>query len=110
MTMTLSPWQCSTAIFVDRQHDIYVLQDEIREFMVGYQGDLYEEPFVDFSTTRNFALRVRTDSAPCLQPLCFSLLRSSYPNTANMADHHPATQPACAGTWGQDGVRIHGGR
>lgn len=33
-------------------------QDEIRTFMEGYPGDLYEEPFVDFSTTRNFALRV----------------------------------------------------
>lgn len=36
------------------------VQDAIREYMVGYPGDLYEEPFVDFSTTRNFALRVRT--------------------------------------------------
>ncbi|EIE18186.1 hypothetical protein COCSUDRAFT_45597 [Coccomyxa subellipsoidea C-169] len=36
-------------------------QDAIREYMVGYPGQLYEEPFVDFSTTRNFALRAHGD-------------------------------------------------
>ena len=33
-------------------------QAVVREFMAGYPGQLLEEPFVDFSTTRNFALRV----------------------------------------------------
>lgn len=37
---------------------MFVQQDAIRECMEGYPGDLYEEPFVDFSTTRNYALRV----------------------------------------------------
>ncbi|CAL8463331.1 g2865 [Coccomyxa elongata] len=36
-------------------------QDAIRECMEGYPGDLYEEPFVDFSTTRNYALRAHGD-------------------------------------------------
>jgi len=35
-----------------------VAQDMILTYMKDYPGDLYEEPFVDFSTTRNFALRV----------------------------------------------------
>jgi hypothetical protein len=34
-------------------------QDTIRATMAGVPGDLIEEPFVDFSTTRNFALKVR---------------------------------------------------
>ena len=34
------------------------MQDKILNFMAGYPGDLYEEPFVDFSTTRNYALQV----------------------------------------------------
>jgi hypothetical protein len=33
-------------------------QAVVREFMAGYPGQLLEEPFVDFSTTRNYALRV----------------------------------------------------
>ena len=35
-----------------------LVQDKILSFMEGFPGDLYEEPFVDFSTTRNYALKV----------------------------------------------------
>ena len=35
-----------------------LVQDKVLGFMEGYPGDLYEEPFVDFSTTRNYALQV----------------------------------------------------
>ena len=35
-----------------------LVQDKVLSFMEGYPGDLYEEPFVDFSTTRNYALQV----------------------------------------------------
>ena len=35
-----------------------LVQDKILSFMEGFPGDLYEEPFVDFSTTRNYALQV----------------------------------------------------
>ena len=34
------------------------MQGKILSFMEGFPGDLYEEPFVDFSTTRNYALQV----------------------------------------------------
>ena len=30
----------------------------ITSYMKGYPGELLEEPFVDFSVTRNYALRV----------------------------------------------------
>ena len=42
------------------------LQDMIHSFMQGYpevSGALYEEPFVDFSTTRNYALQVSSPSS-----------------------------------------------
>ena len=46
-----------------------VIQDMITSFMNGYPGELFEEPFVDFSTTRNYALRVRlrSDIVVCLR-------------------------------------------
>lgn len=48
---------------------MFFQQDAIRECMEGYPGDLYEEPFVDFSTTRNYALRVRTSHLRQLKSL-----------------------------------------
>lgn len=47
-----------------------VIQDMITSFMKGYPGELLEEPFVDFSTTRNYALRVgvRCYISVCLDP------------------------------------------
>ena len=44
------------------------LQEVITSYMAGYPGELFEEPFVDFSTTRNYALRVCAfTKAACLR-------------------------------------------
>ena len=50
---------------VAKDTTVAVVQDEILSFMEGYPGDLYEEPFVDFSTTRNYALQVRIPAVWC---------------------------------------------
>lgn len=51
-------------------------QEMISTYMEGYPGNLYEEPFVDFSTTRNFALRV--GSLFCWGSFRIGMLRCSH--------------------------------
>lgn len=51
-------------------------QDIIRATLEGIPGQLLSKPFVDFSTTRNFALKVRHVSIACTEP-CLSCLHFS---------------------------------
>lgn len=45
-------------------------QDTVREVMGDTPGQLLSEPFVDFSTTRNYALRVRIALQPSACIMC----------------------------------------
>ncbi len=60
-----------------------VSQDMITSYMKGYPGELLEEPFVDFSTTRNYALRVRVPSniVVCLTSSQALHMRLTWTNT-----------------------------